>query len=223
MFAAFGIRFFDLECEQSRSQTLKPKANGDEGEAVVAMAYSDFNLRDAVDRFCLVVVDVPNMFASVLDIEPGPLLSSLLPEFLPLALAINTEKARSELVIAPLLAAIRGQFAHRFSVFSGIDFTVDAAQGLSGYCDFILSRSPEQQFLRSPVAAIVEAKNENLKSGLGQCVAEMVGARLFNEREGQPAAIIHGAVTSGSLWRFMELRGQEIRLDQQAAVGRCGY
>ena len=30
---------------------------------------------------------------------------------------------------------------------------------------------------------IVEAKNENIKGGLGQCVAEMVAAQIFNERE----------------------------------------
>ncbi len=118
-------------------------------------------------------------------------------------------------MIAPLLAALRAQLGHRFSVFSGIDFTVDASQGLAGYCDFILSRSPEQQFLRSPVAAIVEAKNENLKSGLGQCVAAMVGARLFNEREGQPGSEVYGAVTSGSVWRFLRLVGSAVALDQQ--------
>ncbi len=179
------------------------------------MAYSDFTLRDVLDRFQLTLVDVADLFADVPEVEPGPLLRALLPEFLPLALAINTEKARSELVIAPLLAGLRAQLEHRFSVFSGIDFTVDPAQGLAGYCDFILSRSAEQQFLRSPVAAIVEAKNENLKAGLGQCLAAMVGARLFNEREGRPAAEVFGAVTSGSLWRFVRLSGAEVCLDEQ--------
>jgi len=71
------------------------------------MAYSDFTLRDAIDRFHLTLVDSQDLFADVPDAQPGPLLSSLLHEFLPLALAINTEKARSELVIAPALAALR--------------------------------------------------------------------------------------------------------------------
>ena len=179
------------------------------------MAYSDFTLREVIDRFGLAHADVPDLFADAPEVEPGPLLRAVLPEFVPLALAINTEKARSELVIAPLLAALRAQMGHRFSIFSGIDFTVDPSQGLAGYCDFILSRSREQQFLRSPVAAIVEAKNENLKSGLGQCVAAMVGARLINEREGQPATTVYGAVTSGSLWRFLQLEGPAVKLDEQ--------
>jgi hypothetical protein len=149
------------------------------------------------------------------EVEPGSLLRALLPEFFPLALAINTEKARSELLIAPLLAGLRAQLGHRFSVFSGIDFTVDPAQGLAGYCDFILSRSTEQQFLRSPIAAIVEAKNENLKAGLGQCVAAMLAAGLYNEREGEPAHAVFGAVTSGSLWRFLRLEATALSLDEQ--------
>lgn len=179
------------------------------------MAYSDFTLREALDRLALTLCDTPDLFGDVAEVEPGPLLRALLPEFVPLALAINTEKARSELVIAPLLAGVRAQLGHRFSVFSGIDFTVDPAQGLAGYCDFILSRSPEQQLLRSPVAAIVEAKNENLKAGLGQCVAAMVGARLYNEREGRTGGSVFGAVTSGTLWRFLELTGNQVRLDEQ--------
>ena len=166
-------------------------------------------------RARLTLDDVPNLFPAIPAIEPSPLLQALLPEFFPLALAINTEKARSEYAIAPLLGGLRAQLEHRFSVFSGIDFTVDPSQGLAGYCDFILSRSPEQQILRSPVAAIVEAKNENLKSGLGQCIAAMLGARLFNEREGHPIPIVFGAVTSGSLWRFVRLEGSVVSLDQQ--------
>ena len=71
------------------------------------MAYSDFTLRDVVERFRLTLEDVPDLFADAPEVEPGVLLLALLPEFLPLALAINTEKARSELVIAPLLAALR--------------------------------------------------------------------------------------------------------------------
>ena len=179
------------------------------------MAYSDFTLREVLERFQLTLRDVPDLFADVGEMEPSPLLHALLPEFFPLALAINTEKARSELLIAPLLAALRAQLGHRFSFFSGIDFTVDPAQGLAGYCDFILSRSPEQQYLRRPVAAIVEAKNENLKSGLGQCIAAMMAARLFNEREGEPGTTVFGAVTSGSLWRFLRLQGSDIGLDEQ--------
>jgi hypothetical protein len=62
---------------------------------------------------------------------------------------------------------------------------------------------------------VVEAKNENLKGGLGQCAAAMVGARLFNEREGGPAGPLHGAVTTGTLWQFLRLDGPVLRIDDR--------
>ena len=61
---------------------------------------------------------------------------------------------------------------------------------------------------------VVEAKNDNIKSGLGQCTAEMVAARVFNEREGAGASLIHGAVTTGSLWRFLKLDGDTVFIDR---------
>src|SRR4051812_19438387 len=111
------------------------------------MPFSDFTLRDVLDHFHLTLNDVPDLFADVPEVQPSAFLQSLLQEFLPLALAINTEKARSEFVIAPILADLRRQLNHRISVFSGIEFNVDPAEGLSGFCDFILSASPEQQYL----------------------------------------------------------------------------
>ena len=98
---------------------------------------------------------------------------------------------------------------------SGIDFNVDASQGLTGFCDFLLSRSSEQQFLTAPLVAVVEAKNENLKSGLGQCVSSLVAAGVFNAREGSNIARVHGVVTTGTLWRFLTLEGTALTLDQR--------
>ena len=43
----------------------------------------------------------------------------------------------------------------------------------------------KQLTIEVPVVAIVEAKNDNLKSGLGQCMAEMVAACLFNQQKGR--------------------------------------
>jgi hypothetical protein len=179
------------------------------------MPYSDFSLREVVDTFSLRLTSEPDLFAGAPDVPPGPLLDAVLPEFLPLALAINTEKARSEYLIAPILAAVRAHLRHQISIFSGVEFTVDEGQGLAGYCDFLVSRSPVAEFLCSPVAAIVEAKNENIKAGLGQCAAAMVGARVFNENESKGQVVVHGAVTSGSLWRFLRLAGSDLSLDER--------
>lgn len=179
------------------------------------MSYSDYTLKALEERFHISTVEHPDLFADAADSAPSELLRQILAEYTPLALAINTEKARSEMLIAPVLIEVRHQLHQHVSLFSGVDFTVDPAQGLNGVCDFILSRSPQQQFIRAPVVTVVEAKNENLKSGFGQCAAAMIGARLFDEREGQAVETVYGAVTTGTLWRFLRLAGQSLTLDQR--------
>ena len=50
-------------------------------------------------------------------------------------------------------------------------------------------------------------------AGLGQCAAEMVAIQLFNEKDGKPTPVVHGAVTSGSNWRFLRLQGKALFID----------
>ena len=61
---------------------------------------------------------------------------------------------------------------------------------------------------------VVEAKKEDIVGGIGQCAAEMVAARIFNEREGNQISAIYGAVTSGSDWKFLKLEGDTIFIDK---------
>ena len=136
-------------------------------------------------------------------------------ETLPLALAVHTEKSRSALLIAPILVELRKLARHQVSLFSGIDFSVDPAQGLNGVCDFIVSQSPEQLFVSAPVLIVVEAKNENIKGGLAQSIAAMLAAQLFNDREGSVVAAVYGAVTTGTNWRFLKLEPGTVYIDQR--------
>ena len=130
-----------------------------------------------------------------------------------LALNIHTDKARSAFIIAPVLAEVRQLLDKKVSLFSGIDFTVDVSRGLNGSCDFLLSYSPDQVFLRAPVACIVEAKNENIKSGYPQCIAEMLAARLFHARQRHDVHAILGIVTTSSHWKFLTLQGNHVLID----------
>ncbi|BAY97846.1 hypothetical protein NIES37_17930 [Tolypothrix tenuis PCC 7101] len=177
------------------------------------MSYSDFTLDKVRKAFNLTISDKINIFSSVPEIICPPLLAEILQENIPLALASNTEKSRSEMIIAPILIAIRKYLNNQISLFSGIDFTVESSQGLNGNCDFIISRSPELLIVNAPVVTIVEAKKENLNAGLGQCVAEMIAAKLFNEREGNNIKTIYGTVTSGTNWKFLKLLGQIVEID----------
>ncbi|MCI5149679.1 MAG: hypothetical protein D3916_09885, partial [Candidatus Electrothrix sp. MAN1_4] len=138
-----------------------------------------------------------------------------LDEYVPLALAVNTEKARSEFIIAYLLLELRTYLDSQVSLFSGIDFDVDKEKRLNGFCDFIISLSTEQFFLTSPIIAVVEAKNENIIGGIGQCLAEMIAARIFNEQEGNTVKSIYGVVTTGSVWKFLKLTGNEAVVDRK--------
>jgi hypothetical protein len=82
-----------------------------------------------------------------------------------------------------------------------------------GFCDYIMSGSAEQLYLDIPIVTIVEAKNENINSGLGQCIAEMVAAAIYNEREGVELPCMYGAVTTGDEWKFVKLVGQVVYVD----------
>lgn len=177
------------------------------------MSYSEFTLEAVTAKFNLAVVEQDSLFPSAKPMKATPLLVELLERNVPLALAINTEKARSELIVAPVLVELRHQLDHRVSFFSGVDFNVDASLGLTGVCDYILSHSPKQLAIEAPVAVLVEAKKENLNAGLGQCIAEMVAARMFNRNKGASVPRIGGVVTSGSNWKFLELEEDTVRID----------
>jgi hypothetical protein len=178
------------------------------------MAYSDFTIDRALKSFGLELIDHEDLFENAPKAEESDFLRTTLDENVPLALAIHTEKARSELIVMPILVEVRRLLKRKISLFSGISFDVDFDEGLNGICDFILAQSPTQILLRSPAVTIVEAKNDNMKSGLGQCIAAMVAARRFNEREGEGPTIIYGAVTTGSLWRFLRLDGAVVHIDR---------
>ena len=147
------------------------------------MAYRDFNLKKVVTDFQLDVKEIKGIFSQLKEASVSDSLLATLKNNVPLALAINTEKARSELIIANVLVELRHQYENQIGLFSGIKFDVDKSKKLNGYCDFIISLTPEQMFLKAPVITIVEAKNDNIINGFGQCIAEMVAAQQFNANE----------------------------------------
>jgi hypothetical protein len=179
----------------------------------MVMSYSEFTLAD-IQRLGITIREVPNLFASLKATELPQDQTERLIRYLPLALSLNTEKARSELLIAPMLFELKLRYPERMSVFSGIEFSVDAAAGLTGRCDYIVSRSPLQLSLTSPVCVLVEAKAENIIAGIPQCLAEMVAAQRFNAKAGVPEQPIYGVVTSGVQWRFLRLNGLQADVDQ---------
>ncbi len=176
------------------------------------MAYNNFTLTKALSELNLQNEDA-DLFSSI---EPHPLpapLQETLEAGRTLALAVNTEKAKSEFIIAPLLLYVRSALKNQISLFSGVDLNVDAERGLVGICDFIISRAKSQHVLTAPLIAIVESKNDNIRDGLGQCIAEMYAAQTFNRIHSPEIERVYGIVTTGSAWKFLKLEGNCVTFD----------
>ena len=128
-------------------------------------------------------------------------------------LPINTETAKSQLITAPILNEIMKNNDFRITYYAGYIFDVEKSKGLKGYCDFILTKTPNSPIVEDPIFCMVEAKRDNVDNGIAQCAAEMVAAQIFNERRGNDTKIIHGAVTSGFEWLFLRLDGNFVSID----------
>jgi len=177
------------------------------------MAYSDFTLSDIKEKFQIVTEEQVDIFPNIEAEKISDYLNETLKENIPLALAIHTEKARSEMIVTPILIEIRKILNHRISLFSGVEFNVDKEKGLNGICDYLISLSKEQLYVTSPVISVVEAKNDNIKSGLAQCSAEMIASQIFNEQKQDRIDTIYGIVTTGSIWKFLKLDGKTLYID----------
>lgn len=177
------------------------------------MSYSDFTLRKVKQTFGINTIEDQKFLPEIQPIAASATLTDFLAESLPLAIATGSEKARSELIISPVLLEVRKILQRKISLFSGTDFTVDSTLGLNGVCDFVLSRSTEQLEVEAPAVMIVEAKKSDLNPGIGQCIAEMIAAQKFNEINNQPIPTIYGSVTNGTVWRFLQLTEQTVTID----------
>ncbi|MBD2019581.1 hypothetical protein H6F43_05200 [Leptolyngbya sp. FACHB-36] len=176
------------------------------------MPYSKFSLSKAKKDFQLAIVEGVQFLPSVAPITPSTRLLNDL-EDVPWAIAVGSEKARSESIVYPVLQEVRRYLERQVSLFSGREFNVDAEADLTGYVDFLLSRSPEQLIIEAPVVIVAEAKKADLNEGLGQCVAEMVAAQRFNEAQNNAISTIYGCVSSGTAWRFLKLNGKTVTID----------
>lgn len=183
----------------------------EEWQTHITMAYSDFSMYQLETQFGLqerrgVLFDKSALQPVVVSdrLRDDLADANLLP--------INSEKSKSEHLITPILREVWRMSGRQFTYYSGYSFNVDAAQGLVGVCDYLFSR--ENSFdVKSPVFCLVEAKNRTIEEGIAQAFAEMVAARIFNARYGQPTPRIVGCVTNAFDWLFLELDGQTATID----------
>ena len=177
------------------------------------MAYSKFTLSKAAQDLELRIVAGQKFLQQAAPVTPTPFLVQTLEENVPWAIAVGSEKARSEGIVTPILLEVKRQLKGQISVFSGEEFNVDVDRGLNSYVDFLIGQTDSQLYLEAPIVVLVEAKKEDLKSGLGQCVAEMVAAQQFNLESKASVTTIYGTVTSGTVWIFLKLDAQIVTID----------
>jgi hypothetical protein len=178
------------------------------------MPYSQFTtIRKAKEAFNLTTVEGDRFLPVVDPIAPSDVLAGTLQETLPIVATSGSEKARSEGIIYPVLLEVRRILDRKISLFSGEDFTIEEAIGLNGICDFLLTRSTEVLEIEAPTVVIVEAKKTDLKTGFGQCIAEMVGAQRFNQAKEKAIPTIYGSVSNGIQWQFLKLEQQTVTID----------
>ena len=178
------------------------------------MLYSDFSLEQVKREFGL-KEQSGKLFPEIAPREASQWLRETLRYSLKLALSSSSEKARSEFIIAPILIELERQNPDRIAIYSGEKLDADEERGLKGECDFILSKGSISLTLQPPIISLVEAKRSDIKSGLGQCIAQCLGAQRFNDREENAISDIYGCVTTGEDWQFLQLEGDRILIDEQ--------
>lgn len=177
------------------------------------MSFQQFTFPDVARNLGLTLRDA-DLFAAANPLPVRPEFQADIMQNAALARAIDTEKARSEFLIAPVLLELHKLLNRSFGLFSGVELNADSSRGLNGVCDFVLTRDTMQFVVTTPILAITEAKNDNVRSGLGQCIASMVAAQMLNEIAGRPTTI-YGVSTTGTDWQFMRLVASELTLDRQ--------
>lgn len=176
------------------------------------MAYNRFSLQDVIDKFEINLLE-STFCDSLAPAIPQSEFLTILEQSLPLAQRARSEKAKSELLVSPILVEVRRLVGDRIQLFSGEEFNVDRDRGLNGFCDFLFSRSTISSVIQAPVLMLVEAKKGELDMGLGQCIAEMFAAQIFNQARDKNIPVVYGCVTSGKLWQFLKLEGNDVTID----------
>jgi hypothetical protein len=176
------------------------------------MAYNNFSLQDVIDRFEINLLE-STFCDSLPPVTPQPEFLTIFGQSLPLAQRARSEKAKSELLVSPILVEVQRLVGDRIHLFSGEEFNVDKDRGLNSFCDFLFSRSTTSYVIQAPVLMLVEAKKGELDVGLGQCIAEMFAAQIFNQTKDKVIPVVYGCVTSGKLWQFLKLEGKDVTID----------
>jgi hypothetical protein len=173
-------------------------------------AYSSYSFKAVKKQFGLKAVKNA-LFEDLQPIEASDWLVGTLEKTM--KMAVISEKSRSEWLVSPIMIEIKDKNARKMNILSGENLDVDKELSLTGECDFLFVRDPDTLTVESPIFCLVEAERNDLMGGLGQCIAQMLGARLLNQQDGIELPAIYGCVTTGTDWQFLKLENQLITLE----------
>ncbi len=160
------------------------------------MPYSNFSIEEVKNKFDLQIEIIDKI------IEFGEFkITDWLQETLTFnfKMTIRSEKSRNELIVMPVLLELKRHIDDIY-IFSGERLDVDKSLNLNGECDFIITKT-KSYIIESPIFVIIEAKKQDLDGGIGQCIAQLIGAQKLNKN----TSIVYGCVTTGEEWQFIKL------------------
>lgn len=179
------------------------------------MAYSKFN---SILKFCqhfgLTQHTLLNLFENT-ELPHFEVSNRLLEDIAEAKmLPLFTEKAKSELIITPILKELKRKNPF-ITFFSGFALNIESIPELNGNPDFILSAKPNLVEIEAPIFCLMESKNKSPDEGYAQCAAEMYAARIYNKEMNDNHFTIYGAVTNGFDWVFLKLEDNNIYIDSE--------
>jgi hypothetical protein len=177
------------------------------------MGYSNFKKIKTVSKKFNLDVKMSRFFDNVQIVEP----SSWLKESLVMSkmMPLTNGKTKSERIVSPILLEVVKSYAEKITLFSGENIDIRPEDDLSGACDFFFALHPPKPFIDVPIISLTEAKDEDMEYGVGQCAAQMYGAKLYNEAEGKNIPVIYGCATDGVEWQFLKLVDSCYYIDQK--------
>jgi hypothetical protein len=174
--------------------------------------YSSYSFKAVKKKFGLQSVN-KNLFGNPTNIAPSDWLLTALQ--IGAQLATVSEKSRSEWIVAPVLMELKRNNMDKLSILSGENLDIDKDLSLTGECDFVFSRNPNALIIEAPIFCMIEAERNDIMGGLGQCIAQMIGAQRLNEQDGVHYPMIYGCVTTGKAWQFLKMEGNLVTIHQK--------
>jgi hypothetical protein len=177
------------------------------------MRFSDFTLEGAMETFGIEASLEP-LFETNDPVETPPWLRIVLDRFV--ETPFLNERVRREAMAFPILHAAREVCAKGFTIYSSPRLDVDPERGLEGEVSYLFSTAAPLPVVMAPLVGVISFRSGEIEAGLGECLAQMIAASLFNQRKGQPNDTISGATTNGNEWLFLQLQKNRLRVNSES-------